>query len=69
MKSKIILQEKLWDLRKERNLTLSDVSKATGLSLSTLQRLESDDDVNTGSRCPETDGNRCPLVAEDSDQQ
>ncbi|MGL5254264.1 MAG: helix-turn-helix domain-containing protein [Brevinema sp.] len=37
MKIKLILGEKLRDLRDERKLKLADVSEATGIPVSTLQ--------------------------------
>lgn len=48
MKTRITLQEKLRDLRDERKLRLVDVSEATGIPTSTLQRLESEDNVRVG---------------------
>jgi transcriptional regulator with XRE-family HTH domain len=48
MKIKLTLQEKLKDLRVERNMTLSDLAGATGIPLSTLQRTEGQDDVRVG---------------------
>lgn len=44
MKVKLSLQEKLRDLRDERKLKLAEVAEGTGIPLSTLQRIESDDD-------------------------
>lgn len=48
MKPKLTLQEKLRDLREERKLKLQEVSDATGIPLSTLGRIEADDDVRAG---------------------
>ena len=48
MKTKLTLQEKLRDLRDEKKLTLSDLSEATGIPLSTLQRAEGQDDIRIG---------------------
>ena len=45
MKTKLTLQEKLRDLRDEKKLTLAELSEATGIPLSTLQRLEGADDI------------------------
>ena len=44
MKTKLTLQEKLRDLRDERKMPLSDLAGATGVPLSTLQRMEGKDD-------------------------
>ena len=48
MKNPNKLQDKLWALRKERDLTLQNLADEVGLSVSTLQRLESREDVNVG---------------------
>jgi len=48
LKVKLSLQEKLRDLREEKKLRLSDVSKETGIPTSTLQRFESDKDIHVG---------------------
>jgi transcriptional regulator with XRE-family HTH domain len=48
MLTKWTLGEKLADLRNERKLYLRDVEEATGIPLSTLQRMESDPDMRTG---------------------
>ena len=48
MKTKLTLQEKLRDLRDEKKITLSDLAGATGIPLSTLQRMEGKDDIRTG---------------------
>lgn len=48
MKTKLTLQEKLRDLRDERKMTLSDLAGATGIPLSTLQRMEGRDDIRVG---------------------
>lgn len=48
MKTRITLGEKLKDLRVERDLRLADVSESTGISSSTLQRLEADEDMRIG---------------------
>ena len=48
MKIKLTLQEKLRDLRDEKKMTLSDLSEETNIPLSTLQRIEGQDDVRVG---------------------
>ena len=48
MKTRLCLQEKLRDLRDERKMNLADVEEATGISKSTLQRFESDENVRIG---------------------
>jgi transcriptional regulator with XRE-family HTH domain len=48
VKIKLTLQEKLKDLRVEKDMTLSDLAGATGIPLSTLQRTEGQDDVRVG---------------------
>ena len=48
MKIKLTLQEKLRDLRNERKLTLAELFEATGIPLSTLQRLEGTEDIRVG---------------------
>ena len=48
MKIKLTLQEKLRDLRDERKLKLADLADATGIPISTLQRIESDEDIRIG---------------------
>jgi len=48
MKIKLTLQEKLRDLRDEKKLTLSDLSVETNIPLSTLQRMEGQDDIRVG---------------------
>lgn len=48
MKTRLTLGEKLKDLRTGRKLILADIEDATGISPSTLQRLESDADVRVG---------------------
>ena len=48
MKSKLTLQEKLRDLRNEHKLTLDALEKAVGIPSSTLQRIESDEDMRVG---------------------
>ena len=45
MKTTLTLQEKLRDLRDERKLTLVELAETTNIPLSTLQRLEGQDDV------------------------
>ena len=45
VKVELTLQEKLRDLRDEKKMTLSDLEKATGIPVSTLQRLEGQDDI------------------------
>ena len=44
VKVELTLQEKLRDLRDEKKMTLSDLEKATGIPVSTLQRLEAQED-------------------------
>ena len=48
MKVKLSLQEKLRDLRDEKKMTLSELAGATGIPLSTLQRMESQEDMRIG---------------------
>ncbi len=48
MNTRLTLKEKLRDLRDERKLKLADVSNGTGIPLSTLQRMEGEDDVRVG---------------------
>jgi len=36
MKNALTLQEKLWELRKDRKLTLAQLSESTGISLPAL---------------------------------
>ena len=48
MKVELTLQEKLRDLRDEKKITLSELSKETGIPLSTLQRFEGKSDVRVG---------------------
>ena len=48
MKCELTLQEKLRDLRDEHKLKLSELSEATGIPVSTLQRIESDKDIRVG---------------------
>jgi len=50
MKTRLTLGEKLKDLRNEHNSkqTLSEVYEATGISMSTLHRMESDDEARFG---------------------
>ena len=48
MKIKLSLQEKLRDLRDEKKLTLADLAEAIGIPLSTLQRMEGQDDIRIG---------------------
>ncbi|MCL2221323.1 MAG: helix-turn-helix domain-containing protein [Oscillospiraceae bacterium] len=48
LKLELTLQEKLRDLRDERKLILSELSVATGIPLSTLQRSEGQDEVRIG---------------------
>ncbi len=56
MNTKLTLGEKLKDLRNKRDgkLTLDDVYEATGISKSTLQRLEGDEDIRVGYQDIET---------------
>ena len=50
MNARLTLGEKLKDLRNKHKpkLILADVADATGISVSTLQRLEADDDIRIG---------------------
>lgn len=53
MKPKLTLQEKLRDLWEEqkrdgKKMTLSDLSEETNIPLSTLQRMEGQDDIRVG---------------------
>lgn len=48
MKVSLTLQEKLRDLRDEKKMTLSDLAGATGIPLSTLQRMEGREDIRVG---------------------
>jgi predicted transcriptional regulator len=48
MKHELTLQEKLRDLRDERKLKLTELSEQTGIPASTLQRMESDEDIRIG---------------------
>jgi len=48
LKTKLTLQEKLRDLREEKKLRLADVSEATGIPATTLQRFESDENSRIG---------------------
>ncbi|MCL2227748.1 MAG: helix-turn-helix domain-containing protein [Oscillospiraceae bacterium] len=48
MKCKLTLQEKLRDLRDECKLKLADLAEVTGIPISTLQRIESDEDIRVG---------------------
>ena len=48
MKAKLTLQEKLRDLRDEQDLTLSMLAGKTGIPLSTLQRMEGNEDTRIG---------------------
>ena len=54
MEAKLTLFERLYDLRKSRGLRLADVAECTGISKSTLQRLEynspdlRDEPINAG---------------------
>jgi len=54
MKTHLTLGEKLRDLRDERKLRLAGVSDATGISVSTLQRMEADEDIRVGYQDIET---------------
>ena len=42
LKENLALHEKLWLLRDEKGLKLSELAEKTGISTSTLQRMESD---------------------------
>ena len=48
MRMRLTLQEKLRDLREEKKMRLVDVSEATGIPTSTLQRFESEDNIRVG---------------------
>jgi transcriptional regulator with XRE-family HTH domain len=48
VKFELTLQEKLRDLRDERKLKLAELSEKTGIPVSTLQRMESDEDIRVG---------------------
>jgi len=48
MKTHLTLQEKLRDLRDERKLKLQDVADATSISLATMQRIETDENMRVG---------------------
>jgi transcriptional regulator with XRE-family HTH domain len=48
MKVRLTLQEKLRDLRDERKLKLQEVSDATGIPLTTIQRVETETDIRVG---------------------
>jgi transcriptional regulator with XRE-family HTH domain len=48
MKINLTLQEKLRDLRDEKKMTLADLSEATGIPMSTLQRIEGQEDIRIG---------------------
>jgi transcriptional regulator with XRE-family HTH domain len=48
LKTKLTLQEKLRDLRDEKKMTLSELAEATGIPLSTLQRMEGQEDIRVG---------------------
>lgn len=54
MNIKLTLGEKLKDLRTAKKLKLDDVSESTGISTSTLQRLENDEDIRVGYQDIET---------------
>ena len=48
MKTHLTLQEKLRDLRDERKLKLQEVADATSISLATMQRIETDENMRVG---------------------
>ena len=48
MKCEVTLQEKLKDLRVNRRLKLQDLSDLTAIPVSTLQRMESDEETRIG---------------------
>ena len=48
VKAEVTLPEKLKDLRTERKLKLADVSDAVGIPVSTLQRIEGQEDMRVG---------------------
>ena len=48
MKCELTLQEKLRDLRDEHKLKLTELADKTGIPVSTLQRMESDEDIRIG---------------------
>ncbi len=51
--ARLTLGEKLKDLRVAKKLKLADVETATGISTSTLRRLETDDDMcDEGTKQP-----------------
>jgi transcriptional regulator with XRE-family HTH domain len=54
MNVRLTLGEKLKDLRTKRELRLADLSEATGISVSTLQRMEADEDIRVGYQDVET---------------
>ena len=54
MNTKLTLGEKLKDLRIGKDLKLADVEAATGISTSTLQRIEADADIRVGYQDIET---------------
>lgn len=54
MNTRLTLGEKLKDLRTAKKLKLDDVSEATGISTSILQRLEADEDIRVGYQDIET---------------
>lgn len=51
MKESTTIQERLWDLRKERGLNLEELAEATGISKSALATFESDEykEINHGN--------------------
>ena len=48
MSIKLTLQEKLGDLRNKKDITFAELSDATGIPLSTLQRIEGKEDIRVG---------------------
>jgi len=48
MKVKLTLPEKLRDLRDEKKMTLSELADVTGIPISTLQRMEGQEDIRLG---------------------
>lgn len=51
MKGATTIQERLWELRKDKGLNLEELSQKTGISKSALASYESDDnkEINHGS--------------------
>ena len=69
MKGATSIQERLWELRKDKGLNLEELSKLTGISKSALGSYEKEDfkEINHGNlRLTGSlrDGLPCPLLAE-----